>query len=150
MEDDKIHAVVNGQLSDLKDVGDGIFSTGIMGEGVAIIPFDNVIYAPCDGYVSIVYQAKHAIGIINKQGVEILIHLGIDTVRLDGKYFETFVNSHEEIVSGQKLAYFEYDKIRSEGYNPCVLLIVTNKNHKTCQVSEKKRVSKNDTVIVMN
>jgi glucose-specific phosphotransferase system IIA component len=137
-------------LSDLKEVGDGFFSTGIMGEGVAIIPFDNVIYAPCDGYVSVVYQTKHAIGIINKQGVEILIHLGIDTARLDGKYFKTFVNSHEEIVSGQKLAYFEYDIIRGEGYNPCVLLIVTNKNHKTCQVLENKRVSINDTVIVMN
>lgn len=141
---------MNGQLSDLKEVGDDFFSTGIMGEGVAIIPFDHVIYAPCDGYISVVYQTKHAIGIISKQGVEILIHLGIDTVRLDGKYFETFVAPHEEIVSGQKLAYFDYDKIRSEGYNPCVLLIVTNKNHKTCQVLKKNRVSIEDTVIVMN
>lgn len=97
-----------------------------MGKGVAIIPFESNIYAPCDGIVSVVYKTKHAIGITTSEGVELLIHLGIDTVRLDGKYFESFIKENDSIKQGQKLASFQCAKIKEEGYDITVMLIVTN------------------------
>lgn len=96
---------------------------------MAILAAGDNIYAPVDGTVSVLYKTKHAIGITSEKGVEILIHIGIDTVHLDGKYFETFVQQGDVVERGQKLISFNRKKIEVLGYDSSVLVLITSKNH---------------------
>lgn len=97
-----------------------------MGQGIAILPKDDVLYAPISGEVTCMYKSKHAIGITSKHGVEVLLHIGIDTVRLDGLYFENFVNQGDNVNTGDKLVQFNRTKIQEEGYDITVMVIITN------------------------
>lgn len=110
-------------------VKDPLFKTKIMGDGVAIIPADDNVYSPCTGVVSIVYKTKHAFSIENEQGIEILLHLGIDTGHLDGKYFKTYIGVGDRVQAGQKIASFQRRYIKEAGYDTTVLLIITNINN---------------------
>ncbi|EAE4306257.1 PTS glucose transporter subunit IIA, partial [Listeria monocytogenes] len=99
---------------------------GIMGAGVAILPASGEIRAPFDGTVLSVFQTKHAIGLISKQGVELLIHVGLDTVNLNGQFFDIEVSESEEIKKGDLLGTFELDTIKKAGYDITTPIIVTN------------------------
>ncbi|HDU1144877.1 TPA: PTS glucose transporter subunit IIA, partial [Listeria monocytogenes] len=110
----------------LNDVKDEVFSAGIMGAGVAILPASGEIRAPFDGTVLSVFQTKHAIGLISKQGVELLIHVGLDTVNLNGQFFDIEVSESEEIKKGDLLGTFELDTIKKAGYDITTPIIVTN------------------------
>lgn len=105
---------------------DEVFSAGIMGAGVAILPASGEIRAPFDGTVLSVFQTKHAIGLISKQGVELLIHVGLDTVNLNGQFFDIEVSESEEIKKGDLLGRFELDAIKKAGYDITTPIIVTN------------------------
>ncbi|ARM72689.1 PTS system protein [Listeria monocytogenes] len=105
---------------------DEVFSAGIMGAGVAILPASGEIRAPFDGTVLSVFQTKHAIGLISKQGVELLIHVGLDTVNLNGQFFDIEVSESEEIKKGDLLGTFELDTIKKAGYDITTPIIVTN------------------------
>ncbi|EHZ3604172.1 PTS glucose transporter subunit IIA, partial [Listeria monocytogenes] len=107
-------------------VKDEVFSAGIMGAGVAILPASGEIRAPFDGTVLSVFQTKHAIGLISKQGVELLIHVGLDTVNLNGQFFDIEVSESEEIKKGDLLGTFELDTIKKAGYDITTPIIVTN------------------------
>ncbi|EAC6951456.1 PTS beta-glucoside transporter subunit IIABC, partial [Listeria monocytogenes] len=115
-----------GELIALNDVKDEVFSAGIMGAGVAILPASGEIRAPFDGTVLSVFQTKHAIGLISKQGVELLIHVGLDTVNLNGQFFDIEVSESEEIKKGDLLGTFELDTIKKAGYDITTPIIVTN------------------------
>lgn len=121
-----LRSPIKGQIIPLSQVNDPVFSTGIMGSGVAILPREDNIYAPCEGTVSVVYKTKHAIGITTAEGAEILLHIGIDTVRLDGQYFENFIKVGETLTCGQKIATFNQEKIKEAGYDTTVIVVVTN------------------------
>lgn len=121
-----IYAPVEGKIIPLSEVNDQVFSSLIMGKGIAIEPTSQEVYAPVDGKVTALFPSKHAIGITDAQGCEILIHLGIDTVRLNGRYFENFVQMDEEIKLGQHIASFDLESIKKEGYDMSVCVIVTN------------------------
>lgn len=97
-----------------------------MGDGVAILPAADEVYAPCDGVISMVHKNKHAIGITNAQGAEILLHMGIDTVCLDPSYFTAFVQPGERVRQGQKLVAFHRENIITAGYDTTILMIITN------------------------
>ncbi|MGJ6520636.1 glucose PTS transporter subunit IIA, partial [Listeria monocytogenes] len=99
---------------------------GIMGAGVANLPASGEIRAPFDGTVLSVFQTKHAIGLISKQGVELLIHVGLDTVNLNGQFFDIEVSESEEIKKGDLLGRFELDAIKKAGYDITTPIIVTN------------------------
>lgn len=120
---------VEGIIKPLSQVDDPVFSTNTMGEGVAIIPYEDDIVSPVDGKITCLFKTKHAIGITTQQGVELLIHIGIDTVRLDGKYFDCFVKQEQNIKKGDKLIHFDRQKIQEEGLKTDVMLIVTNSEH---------------------
>ena len=120
---------VGGIIKPLSQVDDPVFSTNTMGEGVAIIPYEDDIVSPVDGKITCLFKTKHAIGITTKQGVEILIHIGIDTVRLDGKYFDCFVKQDQIVNKGDALIHFDRCKIQEEGLKTDVMLIVTNSEH---------------------
>lgn len=110
--DETIYSPLQGELIALNDVKDEVFSAGIMGAGVAILPASGEIRAPFDGTVLSVFQTKHAIGLISKQGVELLIHVGLDTVNLNGQFFDIEVSESEEIKKGDLLGTFELDTIK--------------------------------------
>jgi PTS system beta-glucosides-specific IIC component len=110
----------------LKDVQDAAFSTESMGKGIAIEPSEGKVVAPFDGKIVSLFPKKHAIGLLSDDGVEILIHIGLNTVKLNGKYFEAHVEEGQRITKGQTLITFDLEKIREEGYVTQTPVIVTN------------------------
>lgn len=117
-------APIKGNIVPLNEVGDEAFSQGILGEGAAIEPSVGEVYAPCDGKISNTLDTRHAIGIISDAGAEILIHVGIDTVKLGGKYYEYKVSEGQKIKKGDLLMTFEAEKIREEGYKLTTPVVV--------------------------
>lgn len=123
-----LSSVVKGDLVQLAEVGDAAFSTGAMGKGIGIKPIDDHIHAPIDGKVTAIFPTKHAIGITGSNGIEILIHIGIDTVELEGKYFALQVKEGETVSQGDVLAVVDFSKVVKAGYDPTVMVIITNTN----------------------
>lgn len=123
-----LSTAAEGQLVQLSEVKDQAFSTGALGKGVGIIPETDSIYAPVDGEVAAVFPTKHAIGIRGDHGEEVLIHIGIDTVKLEGKHFEVMVSQGDAVKRGQKLAIADFESIINAGYDPTVIVIITNTN----------------------
>ncbi|OTN87854.1 hypothetical protein A5819_000302 [Enterococcus sp. 7E2_DIV0204] len=121
-----IFSPVKGCLIPLDDVSDETFSSGMMGKGVAIKPLGDTIYAPFDGEITMTTPTNHAIGLRSAKGVEVLIHVGIDTVNLQGKYFERFVSEGERINKGQPLLRYNLKEIIGLSYDETTMVIVTN------------------------
>lgn len=119
---------VKGKIESLSQVKDPVFSNGTMGVGFAVQPSSNNVISPFDGTVSTVFETKHAIGLISKDGVELLIHMGIDTVNLKGKYFEVLVKKGDKIKKGQLIANVQWDKIHEAGYDTTTMVVITNSN----------------------
>ena len=119
---------LSGEVRELATATDPVFSQGIMGQGVIIEPSEGVLTAPFDGIVSAFFPTKHAIGLISDAGVEILMHIGMDTVKLDGKGFEAFVSQGDHVTQGQRLLTFDIDLIKSQGLIVETPVIVTNQD----------------------
>lgn len=117
---------LDGELLPLSEVKDEVFSSGAMGEGVAIEPSQGVLHAPADGRVVMTSPTGHAIGMKTKDGAEILMHIGMDTVNLQGKGFETLVDKGDEVKAGDELVKFDIDEIHSAGYIVTTPIVVTN------------------------
>ena len=111
----KLFSHMNGEIVPLEKVEDEVFSAKILGDGVAIEPSEGKLYAPCDGEVDMVFDTKHAINIVSAEGCEILLHIGIDTVKLGGQFFETHVLGGQEIHRGDLLISFVLNSISSAG-----------------------------------
>ncbi|MCI7322253.1 MAG: glucose PTS transporter subunit IIA [Lachnospiraceae bacterium] len=119
-------AHMNGTVIPLEEVEDEAFSRKILGDGAAIEPKDGRLYAPCDGRVEMVFDTKHAINLVSDEGCEILLHIGIDTVKLGGKYFEVHVSDGQKIHKGDLLISFDLEGIRNEGYQTTTPFIICN------------------------
>ena len=117
---------MEGKALPLEAVEDGVFSAGMLGKGIAIDPTEGKVVAPFDGKVIMVYNTKHAIALTSKEGVEVLIHVGIDTVQLNGKYYDIKVTVGQEVKAGDLLAEFDLKGIQSEGYRTITPIIITN------------------------
>lgn len=122
----KIAAPTSGKVVPLEKVADTVFSEKMMGDGIAILPDDNTFVAPFNGTVTTVFPTKHAIGLTSDSGIELLIHIGLETVSLDGKFFTTFVEAGDTITEGQKLVEVALDQIIAAGYDITTPVIVTN------------------------
>ena len=121
-----IASPVKGKLISLEDVPDETFAQGILGQGAAVIPEEGKVVAPADGEISSIFDTKHAVGITLENGVEILVHVGINTVEMEGKGFEAFVKEGDKVTKGQKLVEFSIDKIKEAGYKIETPVIITN------------------------
>lgn len=121
-----IKAPVKGKNVVLNNINDKAFASSALGKGLGIEPEEDTIYAPISGEVISLFPTKHAIGIKTNHGVEILIHIGINTVELDGKYFESFVKQGDKIAIGEAILRADMEKIRAEGYDPVVITVITN------------------------
>lgn len=124
----KISSPVSGKVLSVSDVRDEVFSSGVLGRGVGIIPDEGKVYAPFDCTVEMVSDTKHAIGLLSDEGVMTLIHIGINTVNLDGKGFSVRVKKDERIKKGELIVEFEKEFLIKEGYDPTVIFIVTELN----------------------
>lgn len=111
---------------ELKDVPDEVFASGVAGQGIAVNPSAGEVKAPCNGVVSVLFPSKHAIGIAAEDGTERLIHVGLNTVMLDGAGFEALVEQGDKVREGQPLLRFDMDFIRKQGYSLVSPILVTN------------------------
>lgn len=122
----ELKAFLDGKVIPLKEVGDGVFSEGIMGDGLAIIPEGEILYAPADGTVTVLMEdSRHACGLTLENGMELLLHIGIDTVDMKGDGFEYLVKEGDQVAAGTPLIRFEREKIQAAGHPDTTVLIVT-------------------------
>ncbi|WP_203247158.1 beta-glucoside-specific PTS transporter subunit IIABC [Sporosarcina beigongshangi] len=115
-----------GKMIPLEDVDDPVFSSGVMGKGVAVEPTEGVVVAPFDGMVATLFPTKHAIGLVSEDGVEVLIHIGLDTVQLEGQHFNAHVEQGAIVKKGDKLVTFDIQGIQESGYRVTTPVIITN------------------------
>ena len=125
---EELGAPVSGEAIALSAVKDEVFSKGLLGHGVAIIPKDGRIVAPCAGMIDTVFETGHALTMRADGGAQVLIHVGIDTVKLGGRHFELRCAAGERIQKGQMLLEFDPEAIAREGYDPVVVMIVLDTN----------------------
>lgn len=121
-----IYTPIDGTLKGLEAVSDPVFSEKMMGDGFAITPSDGTLYAPINGTVSSVFPTKHAIGLTSKNGVDILIHIGIDTVELDGAPFEIFVKEGDNVTPTTKIATIDLPFLAAKEKENDVMVVFTN------------------------
>ena len=121
-----VNGCATGKLVKLSEINDKAFSSGALGSGVGIIADNNLVVSPVDGEVVCVFPTKHAFGLKTESGVELLIHIGIDTVELEGKHFTTMVNQGDKVKIGQPLVQVDFDKVKEEGFDPTIIMVVTN------------------------
>ena len=125
-KDTVLSACLNGTVVPLADVKDEAFASGALGDGIAIEPIDGELVAPADGEISSTFETHHAVGMTTADGAELLMHIGIDTVKLGGKHFTYLVNEGDKVKKGQPLIRFELEAIKAEGYPVTTPLIVCN------------------------
>ena len=125
-----IGKIAEGDVVPLSEISDKAFASGALGKGVGIIPAqaEESIISPVEGTVTVAFPTKHAYGIKTKNGVELLIHIGVDTVNLKGKYFESFVEKGQEVKKGDILAKYQAEKVKEAGFDPVIIVVVTNSN----------------------
>ena len=137
-----IDSPMKGTVTLLKDVPDEAFANETMGKGIAILPDDGRVVSPVNGVVSMVFPTLHAIGITSDEGAEILIHVGLDTVNLNGKYFDAKVSADDHVQTGQELLTFDKEAIESEGYKTITPVIITNTDdYSEFNFTDKKHVT---------
>lgn len=118
---------ISGKVADITTAKDDAFSSAVMGDGIVIVPSEGLVFAPFDGEVEVLFPSKHAIGLKSKEGVEILIHVGEDTVNLNGEYFTAHVKQGDLVKQGDVLVEFDLEKLIEKGYNTETPVILTNK-----------------------
>ncbi|HEQ2397109.1 TPA: sucrose-specific PTS transporter subunit IIBC [Streptococcus pyogenes] len=126
LAEETLYSPLNGTVADLAAVSDPVFSSGAMGQGLAIKPEDNTLYSPVDGKVEIVFETGHAYAITSSQGAEVLLHIGIDTVSMAGDGFESLVAVGQAVKKGDLLGHFDPSKIAEAGLDDTTMMIVTN------------------------
>lgn len=125
-----LRAFLTGKVIPLKEVNDGVFSEGVMGDGLAILPENDTLYAPCDGEVTVLMdESRHACGLTLENGMEIFLHIGIDTVEMQGDGFEYLVSLNQKVKQGTPLVRFDREKIRTAGHPDVTVCIVTEEGN---------------------
>lgn len=147
----KVLSPIKGQIIPLTEVPDSVFANEIMGRTIAIEPEDNTVFAPFDGEIVTVFPTEHALGIKDKNGVELLVHIGIDTVELDGKGFKLDVKVGDIVQQGQKIGTFDREVIRNAGYSPVTSVVVTNTDQfiDVIGLTNQKRVTNENVLLTI-
>ena len=145
-----VNSPLEGKTIPLAQVSDEVFASGVLGKGIAVQPASGKILAPADATVSMIYPTLHAIGLILDSGIEMMIHIGIDTVKLNGKYFEKHVQDGDHVKKGQLLVSFDMQKIEQAGYDLTTTVVVTNsKNYAAIGSTNKDNVTNNDQLLYL-
>ena len=146
--DSKIYSPLAGTVVPLSEVNDPVFAEEMMGKGAAVIPKKGQVLAPCDGEVLTVFRTLHAITIKADTGAEMIIHVGLETVGLNGQYFEAYVTDGARIKKGELLLSFDLDQIKGLGYDVVTPVVITNSvDYHQVEKTKKKEVSNKDLLI---
>lgn len=146
VDEEQLYAPVSGRLIALEKVDDVVFSQKIMGEGIAIEPEEGGVYAPMEGVVSVVFPTKHVIGIEAKNGASIIMHMGIDTVELQGRGFDVFVKQGDAVRPGELLMKLNLELIRQK-YPATTMIVVENWKDYQITCTEQERVKAGDKLL---
>ena len=146
-ENFEIYSPVKGEVIDITKTNDPLFKAEGLGKGVGIIAEENTLVSPVNGEIKTFFPTKHAIGITSEDGVDILIHVGIDTVELNGKYFNALKEQGDKVKKGDKLLEVDFDSIKNEGYDTTVLLVITNTQEYSAVKSCEGNKTVDDTII---
>ena len=146
-ETNELYAPMKGEVLDVAKSADPAFASKAMGEGVAINPSEGIVYAPADGTISLIFPTKHAMGITLNSGVELLIHAGIDTVKMNGEGFETFVETGAKVKKGDKLLSFDMDLVKEKGYKTQTMFLVADAKGKEVEVVETADADNNTKIM---
>lgn len=150
VENAEIFSPVDGKSVNLSETNDEVFSQKMMGDGAAVIPEDGTIYAPIDGEITVAYETKHAYGIKGDNGEEVLLHIGIDTVNLKGENFTSNVDQGQRVKKGDVLGTVDLAAVRNAGYDPTVMVIVTNTpNYKSVVRIDNSSVKHGENLITL-
>ncbi|MFJ6413112.1 beta-glucoside-specific PTS transporter subunit IIABC [Terribacillus saccharophilus] len=140
-----------GAIVPLSEIKDEAFATGALGKGVAIIPSEGKLYAPASGVVSVLFPTKHAVGITTDNGAEILIHIGMDTVQLVGKFFDAQVKQGDRVEKGQLLIEFDLESIQNAGFDITTPVVVTDvRGYNLVAATEEKQVKWGEPLLTLN
>lgn len=146
----KIFSPLNGEVLPLSNIKDAAFASGALGDGVAIEPSEGRLVAPVSGRVTALFPTNHAIGITTDEGVELLIHIGMDTVELGGKYFTSHVSMDSHVEKGQLLIEFDIQSIKAEGLSVTTPIVVTNHAGFTLEKTNQTQIKSEDPLIELN
>lgn len=146
-EEEIILAPIIGEAKDIKECSDPVFAQEIVGKGVIIVPSEGKVFAPVDGKISMLADTGHAVGITSNKGCELLIHVGLDTVELEGKPFTNKVANGDEVKKGDLLIEFDIDQIKAAGKEIQSPVIVTNHDGKTIESLKLGQVNQNDQLL---
>ena len=143
-----IYSPLKGKMIPLSEVTDEVFSSGALGQGVAVIPENSEVYAPVDGEVILVADTKHALAFKSDNGIEVMIHMGLDTVKLDGKYFDIKVKVGEKVKKGNCIAKVDFEKIKEAGYPVVTPVLILNSDDFTeIQAESPKSVTERNILL---
>lgn len=141
---------VAGKIVPLHEVKDDAFASEALGKGIAIDPENGIVVAPFDGTIVSLFPTKHAVGILSEEGIELLIHIGLNTVELNGKYFEAHVKQGDKVKVGQTLITFELDKLKAESYCTQIPVVITNSNnYSLINTTDEQSVFLNDQLLTV-
>lgn len=143
-----LYVPVQGNVISRSEIPDETFASGMLGDGIGIEPETGIVTAPCDGEISTVADTLHAIGMVSPDGMEVLIHVGIDTVNMKGDGFTVFVSAGETVKAGQKLLTFDIEKIHAAGYSATTAVLVANSfQYPAFQVEKTGKMNRMERVI---
>ncbi|AYV68703.1 hypothetical protein C2I06_18455 [Niallia circulans] len=131
---------VLGTVKDIAESSDFMFAEKILGDGIFVSPTDSYVIAPCDGKINSITKSKHAITLYTDNQVPVLLHIGIDTVELNGKGFDLFVKEGQLVKAGQKLAKVDFDFIKEQGYDNATIMIIPEKKYKVDKMNLDKNL----------
>lgn len=150
LEREIVTSPIKGEVLKLSDIEDAAFASGVLGQGVAIIPSDGKVVAPVDGVVTTLFPSLHAIGILSDTGVEVLIHIGLNTIQLEGRGFEACIKQGDRITKGQTILNFDVDAIKELGYSTVTPIVITNSSQFLDVVeTESKNIELEDNLITV-
>lgn len=144
-----LYSPMKGEVLSVEKSNDPAFASKAMGDGVAINPTEGIVYAPADGTISLVFPTKHAMGITLNSGVELLIHAGIDTVKMEGEGFTTFVSTGDQVKKGDKLLEFDMDLVKKKGYQTQTMFLVADAKEKEIEVKPAVNADNETKIMVL-
>ena len=144
----RVDSPISGIVKPLGVVNDPAFASEVLGKGIAILPEDGKVYAPFDGTVISIFSTLHAICLLSDQGMEMLIHIGLNTVRLNGQYFTAYVKTSDKVKKGELMLEFDLYRIKEIGYDTVIPIIITNSDYyKEMNLFINQKVSKGDKIM---
>ncbi|MEQ9887593.1 beta-glucoside-specific PTS transporter subunit IIABC [Pectobacterium zantedeschiae] len=147
---EQLGAPAKGELISLEEVNDKVFSSGVVGQGVAILPQEGRIYSPVDGMIASTFASGHAVGILSQKGAEILIHVGINTVQLEGQHYQMHVAEGDKVKKGQLLLEFDLEAIQKAGYDTVTPIVITNaEEYRVFSLGSARQQQAGETIIAL-